>query len=123
MAPAVTGERNLPTSDQSSTLRAGAARVDITPELGIQLGGDIGRLRPNEEIREGLYASAPAMEANSQRACALSLDLLAIGCDWSDKIRHDAAERFGLQPEAVMVHVVQNHSAPTGGTCSFRGTS
>ena len=30
----------------SNELMAGSARIDITPELGFQLAGDIGRRRP-----------------------------------------------------------------------------
>jgi hypothetical protein len=96
-------------------LKAGAAQVDITPDLGIQLAGDIGRYRPTEEVRERLYAKALVLESGGARACLLSLDLLASSNFWSDEIRRRAAERFGLAPEAVMVHVVQNHASPTLG--------
>jgi len=100
---------------QSPSLRAGAARIDITPELGIQLAGDIGRCRPTEEIRERIYANALVLEAHGERICVLSADLLAMSCEWSDTIRRTAATRFGLRPEAVMVHVVQNHATPSLG--------
>ncbi len=96
-------------------LCAGAARADITPGMGIQLAGDIGRLRPVEEIRERLYANALVVERGGERLCVLSLDVLAMSCAWSDRIRRGAAERYGLRPEAVMVHVVQNHASPTIG--------
>lgn len=96
-------------------LRAGAARVDITPAMGIQLAGDIGRLRPVEEIRERLYASALAVECGGERLCVLSADLLAMSGAWSDRIRVGAAERYGLRPEAIMVHVLQNHASPSLG--------
>jgi hypothetical protein len=104
-----------------SGLRAGAARVDITPDMGIQLAGDIGRYRPVEEIRERLYANALVVEAGGQRLCLLSADLLAMGCEWADRIRHGAAERFGLTPEGVMVHVVQNHASPSVGHLFLTG--
>jgi len=100
---------------QESQLCAGAARLDITPEMGIQLAGDIGRKRPVEEIRERLYANALAVEYGGERLCVLSVDLLAMSCAWSDRIRQGAAERYGLRPEAIMVHVVQNHAAPSLG--------
>jgi len=96
-------------------LYAGAARVDITPEKGIQLAGDIGRYRPTEEIRDKLYANALVIESGDKRICLLSLDLLATTNEWSDKIRQGVAERFGLDQEAIMVHVVQNHAAPSLG--------
>jgi len=96
-------------------LRAGAARADITPGMGIQLAGDIGRLRPVEEIRERLYANALVVEHGGERLCVLSLDLLAMSCAWADRIRQGAAERYGLRPEAILVHVVQNHASPSIG--------
>lgn len=105
----------------TTALRAGAARVDITPGMGIQLAGDIGRLRPVEEIRERLYANALVVEANGQRLCLLSLDLLSTTGEWSDRIRHGAAARFGLAPEAIMLHVVQNHASPSLGHLFLTG--
>ncbi len=96
-------------------LRAGAAQVDITPAMGTQIAGDIGRYRPVEEIRDPLFAKALILEAGGKRACLLSLDILAITRYWADEIRNQAAARFGLGPAAVMVHVVQNHAAPSVG--------
>jgi hypothetical protein len=98
--------------DQLSNLRAGAAMVDITPALGIQIDGDIGRPRPTEEVRDPLYAKALVLDDGRRKLCVLSLDLLAIQNGPSDTIRHRAAERFGFDADAVMVHVTQNHSAP-----------
>ena len=102
---------------QSAWLRAGAARVDITPDLGIQLAGDIGRYRPTEEIRDRLYANALALEYAGRRVCVLSLDLLASATEWSDRIREGIAQRYGIAPEAAVVHVVQNHASPALGHC------
>ena len=101
----------------SSTLRAGSARADITPAMGIQLAGDIGRVRPTEEIRERLYAGALALESGDTRLCLVSLDLLGISTEWANEIRARAARRFGLDPARVILHVVQNHASPTIGHC------
>ena len=95
-----------------STLKAGAARVDISPPPGTQLAGDIGRFRPTNEIRDPLYASALAMEdAGGKRFCVLSLDLTILIKRWVDPIRQGAAERYGLDPDALMVCATQTHSA------------
>lgn len=107
---------------RAPALRAGAARLDITPEPGIQLAGDIGRYRPAEEIRERIYASALVCETGGARVCVLSLDLLAMSCAWANRIRNEAAHRFGLSPDAVMVHVVQNHATPSVGHCFLVGS-
>ncbi|MFP4029107.1 MAG: hypothetical protein ACLFWL_15050 [Candidatus Brocadiia bacterium] len=104
---------------KTPALLAGAAKVDITPPLGTQLAGDIGRRRPAEMLVDPLFARALVLQSGSQKICFLSLDVLAITRKWSDKIRDGATERFGLPREAAMVHTVQNHAAPSIGHFFF----
>jgi neutral ceramidase len=100
-------------------LLAGAAQVDITPRMGTQLAGDVGRRRPAEILIDPLFAKALVLDDGERRLCILSLDLATITREWSDKIRNEAKERFGLDPEGVMVHAVQNHAAPAVGHFFF----
>ena len=101
--------------DSAPPLFAGAGRTDITPEMGTQVDGDIGRRRPMDGIDDPLYARALVLEQEGKRFCLLSLDLLAITDEWADKTREMACERFGFEREAVAVHVTQTHSAPSMG--------
>ena len=103
------------TNQPTSGLLAGAAQVDITPPMGTQIAGDIGRRRPAEILLDPIYAKALVLESEATRLCVLSLDLLAADDKSIAAIRRLAAERFGLAPEAVMVHSVQNHAAPSLG--------
>ena len=105
---------------QKSALRAGAAEADITPPMGVQIAGDIGRYRPVEEVREPIYARALVLELDGRRCCLLSLDLLAVTGRWAQEIRRRAAQRFGLDPSGIMVHVTQNHAAPCLGHTFIR---
>lgn len=102
-------------SRSSHTILAGAGRIDITPAMGIQIAGDIGRYRPVEEIRDPLYAKALVVEGNGKRVCIVQADLALMTQGYGDKIRHSAAERFGLAPEAIMLHATQTHSTPALG--------
>ena len=95
-----------------STLQAGAAQEDITPPLGVQLAGAVGQYRPAESIGEPLYAKAIVFESGGRRLCLLSLDVTIVTEDQTALIRRAAQERFGLDPDAVMVHATQTHSAP-----------
>ncbi|MBS7648792.1 hypothetical protein KEJ17_04010 [Candidatus Bathyarchaeota archaeon] len=97
------------------SLYAGVAQVDITPERGTQLAGDIGRYRPNEFVLDPIYAKALVLESNGSKLCFLSCDLASITAEWANKIRKLASEKFGLKPEAVLIHAVQNHAAPSIG--------
>ena len=110
------------TARSDTQLRAGAAKVDISPEIGIQIAGDIGRRRPCTGIKEPIYARALVLEQNGRRYCILSLDVLAIDTPYVDEIRRRAQDAFGLPPEAVMVHVTQNHAAPSIGNHFCRDT-
>ena len=92
--------------------RAGAAQVEITPKMGIQLEGGIGMYRPALFVNDPIYARALVLECADRKLCVLSLDIPAITVECVNKIRGRAAEEFGFDPEAVMVHSTQNHSAP-----------
>ncbi len=100
---------------ETGVLLAGAAEVDITPEMGIQIGGDIGRRRPVEEIREHIFARALMLESGGARCCIVSLELCVVTDPWVEEIRRRAAARVGIDPGAVLVHAIQNHAAPTIG--------
>ena len=97
------------------SLRAGAAQVEITPEAGTQIAGDIGRHRPTEQVVDPIYAKALVLESEGRRLCFLSLDLLATTTEWTNNIRQLASERLGFDHEAVMVHATQTHAAPAMG--------
>ncbi|MDD5679054.1 MAG: neutral/alkaline non-lysosomal ceramidase N-terminal domain-containing protein [Kiritimatiellae bacterium] len=96
-------------------LLAGAGRADITPEMGIQIAGDIGRYRPVEEIKDRLQTKALVVSDGEQTACLVSSDLTSIQRDWADKLRAQIAEYLEIDPGAVILHATQSHSAPAVG--------
>jgi len=100
---------------QENVLMAGAGRADITPELGTQLAGDIGRYRPAEKIIDRIYVNAIVISDGKEKFCWLSADLLSSNNEWAWKLRHALAREFGFIPEKVMFHVVQNHGTPSFG--------
>ena len=100
---------------KNKSLLAGAAKSDISPELGIQIAGDIGRKRPCTGIKEPIYARALVLEQAGRRYCIVTVDVLAIDTPWSDEVRRRAQKQFGLDPKAIMVHATQNHAAPSIG--------
>jgi neutral ceramidase len=102
-------------------LLSGAARQDISPALGTQVDGDIGRYRPTEEIRNPIYVRALVLEQGEEKFCVLSMDLLAVTTEWSDRVRKAIEDECGIPFEAVAVHVTQTHSAPSLGKLMLSG--
>jgi hypothetical protein len=94
---------------------AGAAEMDITPPLGTQLAGDIGRFRPVEEVRDPLYARALFVESYGVQIVLVQLDLCVLTTQWTGRVRDGIAQRLGLDRRAVMVCATQTHSAPAFG--------
>lgn len=101
-------------------MRAGVARVDITPATGTHLAGDgAGIHRPARKVLDPLYARALVVDAGGRRVCILAMDLLCVTLEYTQRIRREAARRFGLEPDAILVHVEQNHAAPSLGALMF----
>jgi len=100
---------------EKEPLLAGAAKVDISPQAGIQIAGDIGRRRPCTGVAEPIYARALVLAQGEARFCILSMDVLAIDNPWADEIRRRAHEAYGLAPETVLIHITQNHASPSIG--------
>lgn len=99
----------------AASLLAGTASADITPAMGIQLAGDIGRLRTVNEIPERLYARVLILQRGECRFCFISMDLCVIQNEWADRIRRDVQARTGIPFNAVAVNLTQNHAAPSLG--------
>jgi len=98
-------------AEVASALRAGAAQIEITPPAGTHLAGSIGVHRPARSVLDPLYAKALVLERGGRKLCILALDVTIITRPWTERIRAAAAD-LGFDPDAVMVHAIQTHTAP-----------
>lgn len=100
----------------TSSIRAGAALVDITPAAGTHLAGSgMGERRPARSIIDPLYAKAVFIESGGKRICIVALDITIITGDYTQRIRTAISEKTGIASDAIMVHATQTHSAPSVG--------
>ncbi|NOY80236.1 MAG: hypothetical protein GXP31_04435 [Kiritimatiellaeota bacterium] len=97
-------------------LRAGAGLVDITPPPGTHLSGSgCGEHRPARSVIDPLFAKAIVFESGDRRTCMVTLDVTIITGDYTDRIRSAISEKTGIASDAIMVHAIQTHSAPSLG--------
>ncbi|NLC57840.1 MAG: hypothetical protein GX774_13470 [Armatimonadetes bacterium] len=96
-------------------LRAGAAQVSITPGGGVHLSGAVGAYRPAKLVADPLYAKAVVFEQDGRKLCFLALDVTIVCAPYTRRIREVAARELGFDPDAVLVHATQTHSAPSLG--------
>ena len=103
-------------SPEGYPLRAGAAAVDITPEAGTHLAGSgAGEHRPAQSVIDPLFARAIVFEAGGRRLCLVTLDVTIITGDYTARIRQGITAQTGIDPDAILVHAIQTHSAPSLG--------
>lgn len=100
---------------EKGALFAGIGEADITPELGIQMAGDVDRKRQAEEIRAPLLAQAFVAEVSGKKICFVSMDALGTTREYGDRLRREIADVIGTTPDAVVAHGKQSHSAPVVG--------
>ena len=103
----------------TGSLRAGAARAEITPDRDVSLAGEVGWFRPGKYVESPLYARALVLEQAGQKLCFISLDLTIITEDVARPIRTQIANACGIAPAAVMIHVTQVHAAPALGSFMY----
>ncbi len=98
-------------------LLAGASQMDITPPLGTQIAGDIGRYRPVEQIRDPLFVRVLALRSGKSSVCIITADLCSFAGRDAWPLRCRVAELLGTEPSHVLMHATQNHSGPSFGNC------
>jgi hypothetical protein len=93
--------------------RAGWAEVEITPPLGIALGGRGGPITSATKILDPLVAQVLFLQDASGTGFVLvSFDLIGISHELSDKIRRDIVHELGVDWNLVVLNTSHTHSGP-----------
>ena len=100
------------------TLKAGFARIDVTPQLGAYVEGYI-NVRVSDGILDPLLATAVAVSDGDTTAVIISLDALAI-CRNAAQLAKDAIhEATGIDHDAIIITCTHTHLGPV----LFKGSS
>ena len=100
-----------------TALRFGIATAEITPQVGIHMGGYWGRSSGATGIRDGLQAKALVCECGTERVAIAAVDLVALDAASVGRIRARLERETGFA--AVMVCASHTHAGPL--TVRFRG--
>lgn len=94
-------------------LKAGAARVRITPPIGVPMDGYAARDKPSQGVHDHIYARCLAVTDDEHHLMLASLETLYVTKDMTEKVREAVSRELGLPREAVAVVAVHNHSGPS----------
>ena len=93
-------------------LRAGAARVDITPSTRVDLTGFLARQNPSTGVRDPLYARALVLDDDDHQVAIVSCDLLGFGREYVVEIRDRITVRTGITAPHIMLACTHTHGGP-----------
>lgn len=92
-------------------LKAGFARIDITPPLGVEVQGYFEE-RHADGVLDPLLATAVAFDNGEKRTVVMSLDLIGFNQMLMDRVRSTIAQAVQTEPEAVFVACTHTHLGP-----------
>jgi hypothetical protein len=92
-----------------SNLRAGVAKVDITPPADTPV---VGHVRPTNGVRDPLRAGVLLLANEQTRAAIVTLDLISAASEMVSAVRDVVAEKAETPRENILVATSHNHSGP-----------
>jgi neutral ceramidase len=98
-----------------ATLQAGAARIVITPPIGVPLSGYFaaeGRKETARAVHDDLYARALVFSDGIHTFAIATTDLIALGDDELAMVRMEVQQRAGIAPEHLILASTHTHSGP-----------
>lgn len=93
-------------------LKAGIAKVVITPPIGVRLSGFACRVQPSISILDDLYARALVLESEGKIIAIVVCDLLWLSRSLVKTIKKTIEKEVGLQEEDVMISCIHTHYGP-----------
>jgi hypothetical protein len=107
---------SLATPLLAQTWQAGVAKVVITPEKPMRLSGYGGRDGPSQGKLHDLWAKALVLEdGGGQRAAIVTLDLVGVDRELSQKICQRLVEKYQLPRPAIALLCSHTHTGPLVG--------
>ena len=93
-------------------LKVGVAKVNITPFVGVELGGYGARLHPSQGIHDDLYTKVLILDNGERRIAIITNDLLGFDRKFAVEVRELIQKQVGIDKENIMVTASHTHSAP-----------
>src|SRR5829696_160210 len=93
-------------------LLLGKSVVDITPPVGLHLGGWPVEDRYSDSIHQPLTCRVLYLQKGIIIAVLVNLDVLGISDVFADEVRDEVEKELGVPASAVMLSATHTHSGP-----------
>jgi len=96
-------------------MRTAAASVDITPPIGLPIGGNVRDDNISRGIHDNLYCDIILLEESNEKVCFLDFDLLALDYKMCNYIKSEIIKKSDLDFEKIVITCSHTHSGPDVG--------
>jgi len=94
-------------------LRAGTAKIDITPKKPVKMAGYAGRKALSDGVHDPLSARVVIFENNGKRLVLVSTDLIGFYNETAEPLRKAIMNEFKLKPSELFLTAIHTHAGPT----------
>jgi Neutral/alkaline non-lysosomal ceramidase, N-terminal len=98
--------------EKQGTLRAGIAKIDITPDYPVMLYGYASRKTLSEGVHDPLSARAVVFENSGRKIVLISSDLGSYGEEVFPAIQKSILDKFKLKESELFLSTIHSHSSP-----------
>ncbi len=103
----------LHAADRTGTLRAGIAKIDITPDKPVKMSGYGARKELSDGVHDPLSARIVVFENDGRRLVVVSSDILGYYGGTAEHFRKIIMNEFGLSPSELLLSAIHTHAGPT----------
>lgn len=102
----------LQTSIVAAEFRAGAAKQDITPAMGVSMNGSISKPGPARSVHDPLHARALVLDDGSTQFAIVICDLCMMGQDVVDDAKKLICQQTKIPRSNILIAATHTHAAP-----------
>lgn len=98
--------------ENAGPLRAGAAKIDITPQRPVKMSGYAGRKGLSQGVHDPLSARVVAFANGDKRLVLVSTDFIGYYSGTADHFREVITDEFDLEPSELFLTGIHTHAGP-----------
>ena len=91
---------------------AGAAKINITPDVPIRMSGYANRSEPFTGVHDSIYATALAFENGQTRMVMVAADVVGFSHEFVDQTKILIKNATGVTEDQVLIIAAHNHGGP-----------
>jgi neutral ceramidase len=99
-------------ADAAGQLRAGAAKVEITPAMGVSLDGSISKNGPASSVHDPLHARALVLDDGATRLAIVVVDQCMTEGQIFDTAKQKINRASGIAVDHMLMAATHSHAAP-----------